>query len=550
MKQTKNTEGLIEMPDLSTSIVCKNLYESFYASIKTSQDGKTNISLDTRIKNSAYNLAKPIAENFESADPTEPQLATFVKKAGDNMSGRLSTLFGFQAGEDGKIFLQTFKKTNDGQTVDSYISIEEKLKIDSNNLLIDNKLLFNHYIDASIQKEIMKIDAGDIVDFLQSNLQTSGDVLFGPDISNGFYVSPTTNLFSYKGGDIYYSGNSNKADVNWTMLNAIVKGELSVTGNSNLLGPLFSLYGVQLGANGNAIASITQDELLLNGNINIGKQFSIKLNGQKVISCPSDFHIQLSSIGGSLILGGESTSDIRLWSTLTTEAGDHNLIDKFGRASFMNSFQAGFGYGDILMSTNTQAVIIHDKLRFRDNIGPYINSDTCGIALTADFLRSDSNRVTHKTGINYGKTTSVYADLSKNSESVFIDTSADFFTFNKPLEGKDFVGIQESTTRLANNTLFFSDNNYLLNISDGIKHFGNAYFIGNLSSERFSTGFAGEGWGIRKKIDTGNIEITADEAVFRKKIRAYEFEIQKISSINGSLWVSSSCSGDKVEQIK
>ena len=95
-----------------------------------------------------------------------------------------------------------------------------------------------------------------------------------------------------------------------------------------------------------------------------------------------------------------------------------------------------------------------------------------------------------------------------------------------------------------------SDNNYRLNISDGIKHFGNAYFIGNLSSERFSTGFAGEGWGIRKKIDTGNIEITADEAVFRKKIRAYEFEIQKISSINGSLWVSSSCSGDKVEQIK
>lgn len=50
MKQTKNTEGLIEMPDLSTSIVCKNLYESFYASIKTSQDGKTNISLDTRSK--------------------------------------------------------------------------------------------------------------------------------------------------------------------------------------------------------------------------------------------------------------------------------------------------------------------------------------------------------------------------------------------------------------------------------------------------------------------------------------------------------------------
>lgn len=545
--QNRSSDGLIEMPDLITSEICKNLYESFYANIKTSQDGRSDISLDTRIKNAAYNLAKPIAENISAGEPTEPQLATFIKKAGDNMTGRLGTLFGFQAGEEGKIFLQTFKKTENGQVIENYISVEEKLKIDSGNLIIDDKVLFNHYTDTLARKEILKINAGDIVDFLQSDIQTRGNLLVGDSNSNGLYVSP--DVFTYKGEDIYHSGNSNKAEVSWAMKDATVSGTLTVSKETHLNGPALALYGIQLGTEGNVIASIVTNELILDGDINIGKPFSLKLNGHKVISCPSDFHIQIASIGGSLILGGETTSDLRLWSTLTTEAGDHDLIDRFGRASFMNSFKAGYGYGDTLISTNTQSVIIHEKLRFRDSVGPFFNADSCGISLIADFLRSDSTTVTHKTGINYRKSSSIYADLSKESESVFIDTTADFYTFNKPLEGAGFIGIKESTTRLCDNTLFFTESNYLLNIVDGIKHFGNSYFIGDLFSERFSTGMAGEGFCIRKKIDTGNIEITADEAVFRKKIRAYEFEVQKISAINGSLWVSNYCSGDKVEQI-
>lgn len=542
--KNRSSDGLIEMPDLITSVVCKNLFESFYANITTSQDGRTDISLDTRIKNTAYNLAKPIADNLSSSEPSEPQLATFIKKAGDNMTGRLGTLFGLQAGEEGRVYLQTIKKEENGQIIERYLSIEEKLKIDSGNLIIDNKLLFNHYSDASIEKEILKIDAGDIVDFLKADIQTIGSLAIG---NNGLFAS--SDILTYKGGSIYYSGNANKTEIDWTMKDATIAGNLSVSKKTYLNDSTFSLHGIQLGAEGKVIASIATDELVLDGDINVGKPYSLKLNGQKVISCPSDFHIQLSAIGGSLILGSNTTSDIRLWNTLKTEAGDHDLIDKFGRASFMNTFQAGYGYGNALISTSTQSVIIHEKLKFGDSVGPYLNSDTCGISLTADFLRSDLSRITHKTGMNYGKSSSIYADLSRNSESVYIDTTADFFTFNKPLEGADFVGIKESTTRLTDNTLFFSESNYLLNISDGIKHFGNSYFIGNLFSERFSTGMAGEGFCIRKKADTGNIEITADEAVFRKKIRAYEFEVQKISSVNGSLWISNSCSGDTVEQI-
>lgn len=547
MAEQDPDKGLIEMPDLSTSTVCKDLFNSFFASVKTSQDGRIDISLDNRIKNMAYSLASPIANCIVTSEPTEPQLNTFVKKNGDNMSGRLGTLFGFQTGEDGKIYLQTVKiLTTDGQVSDKYISIEEKLKIDSHNLLIDNKILLNHYIDKNSKKEKLEIDAGNIVDFLSADIRTMGTLMIGSNSSDGFYVSSDT--LTYLNNNIYHSGNSNRIDIDWTMKNSGVRGNLSVSGTSTLKNQLSSLYGVKLGVEGNTIASIQTNQLEMSGDISFGKKNKLKYNNSNVLYCPSDYNIQISAIGGALILGGTTTSDIRLWNTLKTEAGDHDLIDKFGRAFFMNSFQAGYGFGNTLISTDTESVIIHDKLRFRDKIGPYISFDTCGIALVAKYIQNSYNS-THRTTINIGQSTSIYADQSQKSESVFIDSTANFFVFNRPLEGKIYVGIQESATRLSDNMLFFTDNNYLLNISDGIKHFGNSYFNGNLSSERFSTGFAGEGWAIRKKLDTGNIELTVDEAVIRKKMRAYELEIQKISVVNGSLWVSDSCSADKVTTI-
>ena len=129
-------KGLIDMPDLAGSEVCKNLYESFYASIKSSQGDaleglpeQDQIVINNKIKNAAYNLASPIANCIGTSEPSEPQLGTFVKKTGDNMSGRLGTLFGFQTGEDGKMFFQTKQEKEGAIIKDQYISIEEKLKI-------------------------------------------------------------------------------------------------------------------------------------------------------------------------------------------------------------------------------------------------------------------------------------------------------------------------------------------------------------------------------------------------------------------------------------
>ena len=88
-----------------------------------------------------------------------------------------------------------------------------------------------------------------------------------------------------------------------------------------------------------------------------------------------------------------------------------------------------------------------------------------------------------------------------------------------------------------------------MSATDGVKHFGNAYFIDSLGSERFSSGFAGYGWTILKNLTTGNIAATFDELTIRKKMRIYELEVQKNSVTNGALWVSDSCSGDSVFKI-
>ena len=193
--------GLIDMPDLDISNICRNLYDSFYSSIKASQTYDPNISLDTSIKNASYNLASPIARNIEAGggggggtgggvDP-----ALFIRKSGDTMVGNLGALYGFSAGENGKVLLQTKKITEGHIVTDSYLSIEGKLHINSNNLIIDNKLLFNHYNDQT-GKETLDINGGDIVNFKVSNVSVEGSLS-----ANDLFVS--TGSLTYKNNAKY-----------------------------------------------------------------------------------------------------------------------------------------------------------------------------------------------------------------------------------------------------------------------------------------------------------------------------------------------------------
>ena len=102
-------------------------------------------------------------------------------------------------------------------------------------------------------------------------------------------------------------------------------------------------------------------------------------------------------------------------------------------------------------------------------------------------------------------------------DTFFLHTDADFIGFNKPLEASGHIGIDGSFTRLTDKSLFFSADSYLLSVANGIRHYGDAYFMNGISSEYFSSGFAGSGWAILKNKTTGSIQATFDEVVVRRK---------------------------------
>lgn len=536
--------GLIDMPDLNDP-ACFELYNELYTRIKTSQDGDGTISLDTRIKNIAYNLASPIVRVAGSSsgeiDPSDPQLLNYVKRKGDSMTGRLGTLYGLDIGDTKDSVTETIAKTVFDSS-GAYMQFLKPLKVESENFYLNGKNVF------LLTDEGLVVDGGDNVSFVSSYIKTIGGFIAGNNINDGFYASPTQ--LTFQGGDVYHSRNSNLPIVDWAMNDANVSGNLSVAGEGDVTGLFSALGGAVLGYANNAVIDVTENLATFIGDIDIQSPYGIKFSSSYVISRPSDTNIQIEAVGDALILGGNNTESVRLWSTLTTEAGDHELIDKFGNASFLNSFEAGKGYGGVLMKTHNDGVIMYNRLMFGNELGPYLIKGSKGLCFSQEFIRENDEVITHGCDIHYGKSTSIHADLDRYSETLFLDTTADFFTYNKPIEAKEFIGITKSTTRLYDNTLFFNDNHYLLNITDGIRHFGNSYFMGNLFSERFSTGFAGEGFAIRKRVEDGNYEMTTDYMFVRKKFTTYEMEVQKISVINGSLWVSSSCSGDSVTKVE
>ena len=168
------------------------------------------------------------------------------------------------------------------------------------------------------------------------------------------------------------------------------------------------------------------------------------------------------------------------------------------------------------------------------------------------FLSGSSTQISvvspnYQTNLGFVLSTSNYK--TTNAYACEFSTTSELFKFSKYLEAKDSIGIDGSATRLINNSLIFSSSLYLVAVSGVIQHNGNATFSGNISSVKFVSGFAGEGWAITKNTGTGSILATFDELTIRKKMRVYELEVQIETGTNGALWVSDSCKADRVEKI-
>lgn len=491
------------------------------------------------MKNSAYLMANAIIGAIDSGGSGGTSVDGFVSRSGDNMEGLLNALYGFQAGDKGEIILE----------------------VRDNSVFIGSMSLGGNSISFN----------GEQVIYYENNaLNINGDLRFGNVVIN-------ENGISYNDYNFYHEGNCNKSDVDWIMDNAFVHGNLEVFGTQSLKGYLSALHGFELGDLNSRLLHSERDEeagtisLVLDSDLHLKNEYGIKFDNTYIVKARNNQVVSFMAPGMIMNLGDTDENELKtqyiaLQTDIRNYAGDYNIITPFGDGNFPNSLSVGCANsGPTVLrtyysSSDNCGIVLFRTLRFGDVDGPAVYCDdtkkTFSVAIPYSHIIESNGEATPATDLlpiylSYKETTSLFKDQSLQwSASLNINTDAEFISLLKPVESVGFSIISEKyKTRLIENTLFFNDNIFLEGLEDGVKHQGNSYFSDNLSSRSFSSGFAGNGWGIIYNRLNGNIAATFDELTIRKKMRIYEQEVQRQTITNGSLWVSDSCSGDFVEEI-
>lgn len=529
------------------------------------------------MKNSAYLYASSILDTIGGdgggGGGDNPGGDLFVSRSGDSMEGRLTALYGFQAGYDGRIILET-AYDGAGQPivyVNGQLDVDQATTFHDKVQLADSGLWFG-------ENQVLWYD-GDRVKISNAYIDISGAITLDGSLSVGD-VHIDEHGITWGDYEFYHSGNCNNKDTDWTMKDSNVYGDLHVQGNAEFNGPLISnagftfnlddraiLYTAERESQGEGEETVKDPYIVLQSDFQILGNHGIQFGDSYIIRTRqgTDGVVSFSAPDMIMNLGdsdnGKATRYISLQTGIRNYDSTYQIVSQYGDGNFPNSFSAGSGNSgspDIrtyYATADDQGVVFPHRIRFYDEGGAMLYaSDDLSIAGAIPYSRvSDGGNV--KTPIafklDYQQTTSLFRDLSKEwSATLHVDTDAEFISLDKPVESVGFsIKSEQYYTRLIENALYFNEGVFLEGVTDGIRHAGNAYFDGNLSSERFASGLAGYGFGIIIDKATGDYNGTLDNLTVRKKFRAYEFEVQKISATNGSLWVSDSCSGDEVKEL-
>lgn len=541
---------------LDPDSLCHSIYTELYNQFFNAQDKKSEShpygveegdDTSIRLHNTAYGFAYAIAGAVEgggSGGNDGGILLDYLRKDGGDMSGILRANYGFEAGIGNHRVLEAFSEENV-----TGVRIHGALDLHSSGMSIGGMHILSYdYGSSTLRLESDNLDFGD------SSLRLSGDITFGSK-TTGVYIS--NGILLVAGEPVYHKGNANLSTIDWAMKDGLIHGELNVAGATTLSGYLKSLYGAELGFGGQTLVSVREDRIDANAFLSFGSGYGIKISDILVLGRINDADIQLGGIGGDLMLGSEQTNKIRLMSAIMDADADYTLISPYGAAHFPDSLTVRHNYGDELLSSyrtssTNEGIVIHKLLRFGTSRGPYLQRKDNGIAFCSftEYTSPGKGEVTtYKYQTTFGHLPTGDTVSYEVSDIFALETDAKYFRFNKPVESIGYLGIHNSLTRLTDGSLFFSEDSYLLSATDGIKHFGNTYILGDISSELFSSGFAGSGWAIQRNKTTGNTSATFDEITVRKRMNVYELMVRKMSATNGSLWISDSCSGDRVERI-
>lgn len=549
---------------LDTQSLCYSIYRQLYQTFFNAQERKSEENpygieegddTSIRLHNTAYGFAEAISGGVSGEGGESGGWIGYLPKSGGDMQGMLSADYGFDAGLDNRRLLETFRtpQTNDEGNLTGYsygIRLTGDIHIGSDGLFLGGMQPLR--CDAATDTVFIQ---GRRVDFGHAALSLTGSILLGETQAAGLLLTPDNMLLH--GREVYHGGNANHTAVDWSMHDATVAGTLAVAGAASLSGRLRALQGVEMGDGGRMLFSVLGDGVSCLSDLAFSAGCGVRISGVTVLKGSGAQDVRLEGADGNLLVGGDHTAKIRLMSNLTDIDGEHVLLSPYGAAYFPDSIRVRHNYGgDLLTSYRTdsedEGIVIHKRLRFGDKNGCYLYGDNHMLAFAS---LSDH---THAPGgayelmatlLSHVPSTSRYAPQNRTSNSLQIATFGDFIVALNPVEVTGHIGIDGSFTRLTAEGLFFSDVVFLRQVRDGIRHGGNAYFDGGLSSERFTSGMAGSGWAIVRSGTTGSVSATFDELTVRKRMRVYELEVQRSSATNGALWISDTCSGDSVEKL-
>jgi hypothetical protein len=554
----------VELPDFTENPPLDGDGEVDVAAIEAKAKEYSSIQM----KNSAYRMASAIMSAFngdEESGSGGSSGLNFVLRTGDAMSGELRALYGFKAGRGDTVIFETVLE--DGENPVAHVS--GRLDVDGDIRVTGSLSTGTSGIIISGTNALYFADG--CLNMASENIKITGSVEVAGTFKLGEVSISDAGVF-WQENEFYHSGNSNKEDVDWSMRDGHIYGMLRVDENATFHQLLSATGGFILGAEGNSLfysdkTADGKDFIQLSADLSLSHSYGIQFDGKNVLKVrgSSNNIISLSAPGMTLNLGdsdnGTATQAISLQAGIYNYSKDYEIISPYGDGNFPNSLRAGCGNASpsVLQtyyeSVDDCGVVFARRVRLGSSSGPALYApDIEQMAVEVSYLHVDNN-VQHtdyiRSSMRYRQTSSLFKDLSLPwSASLHFDTDAEFFTFNKPVEAKNFSIISEHyKTRLLENSLFFGDGIFLEGVTDGILHSGNASFTGDLSSQRFAGGFAGYGWSIGSNRTYGNVAATFDELTIRKKMRVYELEVQKSTVTNGSLWVSDSCSGDLVEEI-
>lgn len=549
---------------LDPQSLCYSLYRQLYQTFFNAQERKSESNpygveegddTSIRLHNTAYGFAEAISSGVSGEGGGSGSWAGYLPRSGGDMQGLLCADYGFTAGIDNRRLLETFR-TPQSDDEGNVIGYTYGIRLTGDVHVGGNQLFVGGMQPLRCDKATGTIYlSGKRVNFADAALSLTGNILLGETKENGVLL--TSDSLLIHGREVYHGGNANLPTVNWSMHDAAVAGSLEVAGAATLSGKLRALQGVELGDGGRMLFSVLGETVSCLSDLTFSAGCGVRISGVTVLKGSGAKDIRLEGADGDLLVGGDRTVKIRLMSNLTDIDGEHVLLSPYGAAYFPDSIRVRHNYGgDLLSSYRTdsedEGIVIHKRLRFGSTGGCYLTreDDILVFVSRSDHTQTPGGQYESvNTFLRHAPSTSRYAPLNRTSNSLHIGTSGDFIVARNPVEVTGHIGIDGSFTRLTAEGLFFTGDICLRQSGDGIRHGGNAYFDGSLSSERFTSGMAGTGWAILRSRTTGSISATFDELTVRKRMRLYELEVQRSSATNGALWVTDTCSGDSVEKL-